>query len=423
MLFNTPILDVAIGFLFVFTLLALLVTQINNVIGTALKWRSKQLKQGLQKLITDPELQAELLTHPLIRMVELDDLQIQALNEGADLQRVMDSAKPTGVTWIQSNLFVEALVSILYRRASGDLFGRISIEVDALPVGEQKSACRAVLRRFQEYPSYENLNELRGIILTLPDNFTLVQLYDELEAKLPQISFQSSDLIGLVEGVEQIADPALRRVLEAIVKTANNLDEARQKIENWFNDGMDRTSQAFQRHMQRVTLVVSILLVSLLNVDSLQLGRALWQDRELRDTVGAVAQGYAETAQIARQQEIAAGADPSGAELLDEMRDNLKQVGETYQKLIDLQLPIGWEFTSYSDPASVAAFTDIGLPDPRSSGRNLWNMTPANPEWLGVLLKKIIGLAVSAVAASQGAPFWFDLLRRLTRGSSQSDAA
>ncbi|HRL12442.1 MAG TPA: hypothetical protein PKX07_11225, partial [Aggregatilineales bacterium] len=71
-----------------------------------------------------------------------------------------------------------------------------------------------------------------------------------------------------------------------------------------------------------------------------------------------------------------------------------------------------------SDPASVAAFTDIGLPDPRSSGRNLWNMTPANPEWLGVLLKKIIGLAVSAVAASQGAPFWFDLLRRLTRGSS-----
>jgi hypothetical protein len=276
------------------------------------------------------------------------------------------------------------------------------------------------LRRFQEYPSYENLTELRGIILTLPDNFTLVQLYDELEAKLPQISFQSSDLIGLIEGIEQIADPALRRVLDAIVKTASNLDEARLKLENWFNDGMDRTSQRFQRHMQRVTLVVSILLVSLLNVDSLQLGRALWQDRELRDTVNAVAQGYAETAQITRQQEIAAGADPSGAELIEEMRDNLRQVGETYQKLIDIQLPIGWEYTSYSDPAAVAAFTDIGLPDPRSSGRNLWNMSPANPDWLGVLIKKILGLAVSAVAASQGAPFWFDLLRRLTRSSSSA---
>lgn len=428
MLFNTPILDVAVGFIFVFSLLALLVTQINSVIGSLLKWRSRQLKQGLQHLVTDPQLQAELLTHPLIKMVEWDPKQAQVVAQGVSDTTMMDTAKPTGITWISPQTFVEALTSILYKRASQDLFTRLTAEVDQLPVGEQKTQCRAILRKFQEMPSFDALNELRNVIQVIPDNDILLKLYDELEGKLPQISFQSSDLIGLLEGVQQVADPNLRKVLEATVGAARNLDEARQRLENWFNDGMDRVSTSFKRNMQYVTVIVSMVLVTILNVDTLQLGRALWQDRELRDSVSAVARTYAETAMIQQQAQAeesvspeappAIDGQPTSDQLAAEVKDSLKQVGETYQKLIALQLPIGWDYVDYSDPASVAAFTDLGLPDPRTSGRNLWNITPANPYFIETVLQKLIGLILSAIAASQGAPFWFDLLRRITRPSS-----
>ena len=58
----------------------------------------------------------------------------------------------------------------------------------------------------------------------------------------------------------------------------------------------------------------------------------------------------------------------------------------------------------------------LGLPDPYSDQNNLWNLWPGNgnPGWFSLLLAKLVGLAVSAIAAAQGAPFWFDLLAKFT---------
>ncbi len=51
--------------------------------------------------------------------------------------------------------------------------------------------------------------------------------------------------------------------------------------------------------------------------------------------------------------------------------------------------------------------------------RNLWLLDPANnPNWLGLIVRKLLGVVVTVIAIMQGAPFWFDLLQRLVRGSS-----
>jgi hypothetical protein len=70
-MFNTAIIEVAIGLVFVFSLMALLVTQINSIVTALLNSRAKYLKQGLQELITDPQLQAKMLAHPIIKMVKV----------------------------------------------------------------------------------------------------------------------------------------------------------------------------------------------------------------------------------------------------------------------------------------------------------------------------------------------------------------
>jgi hypothetical protein len=100
------------------------------------------------------------------------------------------------------------------------------------------------------------------------------------------------------------------------------------------------------------------------------------------------------------------------------VQQSSQQVSDTVQKLIDLQLPIGWEYTPITQEL-LATSQLAGLPDPRNNLRNTWNFIPGNnPDWFTNLVRKIIGFAATMVAVAQGAPFWFDLLRRLSGGNT-----
>ena len=61
-----------------------------------------------------------------------------------------------------------------------------------------------------------------------------------------------------------------------------------------------------------------------------------------------------------------------------------------------------------------------GTEELRLSARNLWEYSPVNnPDgFFGLLILKLVGLLITTIALTQGAPFWFDLLRRLTRGGN-----
>src|SRR5262249_50777442 len=100
------------------------------------------------------------------------------------------------------------------------------------------------------------------------------------------------------------------------------------------------------------------------------------------------------------------------------VQQSAQQVSDTVQKLIDLQLPIGWEYTPITEEL-VATSQLAGLPDPRNNLRNVWNLAPGNnPSWFSNLLRKLVGFAATMIAVAQGAPFWFDLLRRLSGGNT-----
>ena len=61
------------------------------------------------------------------------------------------------------------------------------------------------------------------------------------------------------------------------------------------------------------------------------------------------------------------------------------------------------------------AGADLSVLDPLRDTRNLWNVLPGgNPGWFGLLVEKLVGLLLTTIAVMQGAPFWFDLLRRAT---------
>lgn len=438
MLFNTPILDVALGFIFIFSLLALLITQINTLIISLFRMRSYQLKRGVTQLILDPELRARLMSHPMIHLVSVPSraeagvigAQSAADDEPAtdealdlwfasslddDMIERINNAPPSGVEYIAPETFVEVLTSILRNKGARDALTPLFRAIRALPVGDQRNELWVHYRRLQENFNAENLEALRRTIQAMPNNEPLIVAYDRIQLLLAQIGSQSYDLIGLLEGVKKIENESLRRSLEMVISTAKNVDDARDKLAKWFDNGMSRASSAFTTRIRSVTLGVSAVLVITLNVDTLQLGRALWSTPELRAAVVTAATAFDTGAITVPDPVASAEADPDATfeEVATEVLSNAAATLETLRTLSELNLPIWWEFEPVT-PEQIARFAELGLPDPRTNSRNLANLFTFSEHWLALVLGKIAGWGLTIIAAAQGAPFWFDLLRRVS---------
>jgi hypothetical protein len=161
---------------------------------------------------------------------------------------------------------------------------------------------------------------------------------------------------------------------------------------------MDRLSGWYRRRAQTLAYTLSILLAFLFNIDSLYLANILWQDAYTRDML-------ADTATIFVQKH------PDGAPEM-QLEEFLNGLGsEPWYNA----LPIGW--IGFSDAADgsngCAAGSMGGTYHLRVLGQcyPLINM-PGSNNLTGWVLK-IFGLLITGIAAAQGAPFWFDILKKL----------
>ncbi len=442
------IIQVAIGLIFVFSLLSILATTINGVVSNVLKWRAEYLKQGLIELLTDPELQAQFLAHPLIKMVDAAMIMPDETDNPADARAMaaqMSSAKVTNVSWIKPETFAQVLTSLLTEKADLTLYGPLLNAINDLPESPQKFHLLDLAFGLQS--AGIGLPEMRAAIQALPMGIqapllNALQPIEERrkEAQLSDNS-ESSRLLPLLEGLRRVNDDAFRRALKVIVASAQTLDEAQKNLENWFDERMNIVTDLYKRRLVFFSLIIGLLLTVLLNADTLQMAKALWDDPALRATIvsaaqGAVANGSLEsriqtpaepTAQPAVEPtpesgtsvippgESVAAAAPTPTPLTND--ELAQQFQDTLNVLLDLNLPIGWELTPIDGGCNQGAKNPVEC----SSMRNLWLLDPANnPNWLGLIVRKLLGVVVTVIAIMQGAPFWFDLLQRLVRGGSSS---
>jgi hypothetical protein len=181
----------------------------------------------------------------------------------------------------------------------------------------------------------------------------------------------------LFDAVNQMPDSALKKTLLSLVSAKNDqIDSARQNVENWFNGAMGRVTEAYQRDMWRFSLLVGIIVSIVLNVDAVAVASNLWRDPTLRAAV----------AQAAAEYEKSPSTQPQA---LDELNR--------------LELPIGWHI----GPSKV-------LPSAPFTPKD-WESPSANFNIFPSVFLKILGWLITGLAGAQGAPFWFDLLKKLTQ--------
>lgn len=164
---------------------------------------------------------------------------------------------------------------------------------------------------------------------------------------------QTTFMDEIKSAIDALPTSSARSTLSALITAAQgDRDKAVSQVEAWYDAAMERVSGVYKRRVQWVMLGIAIAITVILGVDSAAITNALIHEEDLRAAVAGAAQS----------------ASPG----------SLQQALNT---LGSLQLPIGW----------------AQLPN----SLNGW-------------LLKIVGLAVTALAASLGAPFWFQVLSIFT---------
>lgn len=166
----------------------------------------------------------------------------------------------------------------------------------------------------------------------------------------------------LEEGVNNLSNERVRHVLQLFVNRAGGkIENVQASLEQWFNDSVERISGWYKRRIQWITLAVACTATGFSNADTVAIATQLASNAVLRAAV------------VAQAENVAQQPAPTTTAATGEYLDKLKSAG----------LNIGWE---------------KGLP------QGFW-------PWV----RKISGLLMTALAASLGAPFWFDILNRVVR--------
>jgi len=194
---------------------------------------------------------------------------------------------------------------------------------------------------------------------------------------------------------------------------AEKLEQLQKKLEDLFNDAMDRLSGFYKRQAKKLVLVWAIAVALGLNADTFAFARTLWTDETVRAAVVAKAEAVAaeeslpcvEPSPGSSPSPTPSPSPPTSAGLTETLECEVKAV----QDIRGLGIPLGWPDWPWN-------LSQPGVKD-----------DPRTPLSCGDWILKLLGIAVTVLALVQGAPFWFDTLNKLVdiraTGRRPSDAS
>ena len=359
---NSGVVDVGVALVYVFVLVSVLVSALNELVAGLLKQRAKALWRGIGELIRSDSLRDAFYDHPMIK----------SLGPPVSGSR-LTSLSMTGPSYIPKHVFVLTLLDVLQQpharlkeaeRALGDM-------ATALRAGNPAPAAAlatTVSDLAAGMPATEVGNAVRGDLTRLATlitttGTTAAQLLPIVEAV--QKSLPARISVGLQTAAAQHSQE-LATVLRVLAEeAAGSVERLQAALETWFDTGMDRVSGWYKRWTQLWQLIIGLILAVALNINVVTIGLTLWNDIPLRSAI------VAEAEKLAQQSE--------SSPRIDTTRDLLKST----------RLPIGWP---------------EGVP---------FIQRPF--DWKTFDGSLLAGWLLTAVGASFGAPFWFDLLGRFVK--------
>jgi hypothetical protein len=226
-MFNSVILDVAVGLIFTFLSVSLAAGAAVEAVSSFFKLRAKTLKSGIMDLLNDQDfngLAAKLYGHALINP------------RGPGLPPPA-AAQPNAAPAV----------------------------APAAPVPLTAQAVAAISTKLPAYiESGQFAKALMEVLSIGRDAAGALPTVDQLQTTIDQ-------------AVPASQNPQLNQLLHGIVlRTQGDLAAIRLELSTWFDGAMDRLSGAYKRHTQVFTFLAAFVICVIINADSVRVAQRVW---------------------------------------------------------------------------------------------------------------------------------------------------
>lgn len=380
-MFGMEALEIVIGLVFIYLLLSLLATTINEMIANLFSLRGKNLFNAISWMLNetgnDGLLVEKFNSHSLIKTMNrrpwLD--KIPRLDQIPTLNRI---------PFVVKNRPVKLRASYMPNKT----FSRVLLE--SLLGEDEKLTIQAVKDRLRDLRIKEDS-----------------QVYKTLDRM-----------------VQEVGD---------------DMDALRLKIENWFDHTMDQATQWYKNKMSIFLLVIGFVISFSLNADTFQITKALAANPEATTALVAAAEKFRADSTFKADFPIARKKDSSNAAAdLDTVADKLTTVAaESMSAATDSTSTISVMATATSPAlpvADISSNSTISHPDTlyldayklllkEIANTNSilgmgWSESPGLIKWFydeDRPWKKLLGWLITTLAISLGSQFWFDTLHNVMR--------
>jgi hypothetical protein len=213
----------------------------------------------------------------------------------------------------------------------------------------------------------------------------------------------------------------LYKVLQNLLDTSANVQELQKKIEDWFNNYMNRVTGWYESHIVVSVRLIAVTITLIFNINVIKLAKIIYNNGNLRSSMIAmsetvvdnskpITQFYTSTFEIENADKIAdfkARIDSAKGEVKKDIKlekdsvmaalaknytdKNISAIKSLIGSLDTTGLPLGWKSNTFSKEVAGKE---------GSSG------------FINFLLM-LAGWIIGAGCISMGAPFWFDMLNKL----------
>lgn len=200
---------------------------------------------------------------------------------------------------------------------------------------------------------------------------------DSFQSILMDVILKGEGMEKLEARIDELPDEDLKNVLRQFLReTGNNIDAFKVKVKGWYNDVMDRASGWYKRYTQKLLVGVGFLIAVIFNADTLAIYERLESDPETLQKVVNLAEDFVDSQDTLQ---LGANLNPE----FEQSIEKLKGLVDNQIESVSSPLGLGWK-----------------------------NVIWAEVTWYDALTK-VLGWIVTALAISLGAPFWFDLLKKM----------
>ena len=220
----------------------------------------------------------------------------------------------------------------------------------------------------------QETSELRAVIAAVPDEALRLELQRELDLTLRPLLSLGREIVLLEragQAIAMMAESSIKTALTAfLVQAGDDLGQFKNNLCSWYNDVMEHASGWYKRNTQLILFGIGAGLCVVNNVDTVDLVRRLSTDPALQAS-----------ALVAAEKTAGKGADVLQQSVATDLNETLQAS----------KLPLWWT---------------------KESVRGFSPKLPRSSLVLNCVLK-VLGLTISTMAVSMGAPFWFDMLSKL----------